>query len=48
MPPSYRASYILHTLADRYIGEGIISIRYRSDALHTVVAVVYGTEVIVS
>lgn len=35
-------------LAERYIKEGIIPERYRSDALHIAVAVINGIEVIVS
>jgi len=35
-------------LAERYIKEGIIPIRYRSDALHIAVAVINGIEAIVS
>lgn len=35
-------------LAERYIREGIIPIRYRSDALHIAAAVVNGIDVIVS
>ncbi len=35
-------------LAERYIREGIIPIRYRSDALHIAVAVINGIEAIVS
>ncbi|OGQ44249.1 MAG: hypothetical protein A2W63_03430 [Deltaproteobacteria bacterium RIFCSPLOWO2_02_44_9] len=36
------------TLAERYIKEGIIPVKYRSDALHIAVAVINGIEVIVS
>jgi len=36
------------TLAERYIREGIIPVKYRSDALHIAVAVINGIEVIVS
>lgn len=35
-------------LAERYIKEGIIPVRYRSDALHIAVAVINGIEAIVS
>lgn len=35
-------------LAERYVKEGIIPERYRSDALHIAVAVINGIEVIVS
>jgi hypothetical protein len=35
-------------LAERYIKEGIIPIRYRGDALHIAVAVINGVDVIVS
>ena len=35
-------------LAERYIKEGIIPVRYRSDALHIAVAVINGVEAIVS
>lgn len=35
-------------LAERYIKEGIIPVRYRSDALHIAVAVTNGIEAIVS
>ncbi len=36
------------TLAEKYISEGIIPVRYRDDALHIAVATVYNLDVIVS
>ena len=35
-------------LAERYVKEGIIPVKYRSDAIHIAVAVINGIEVIVS
>lgn len=35
-------------LAERYVKEGVIPVKYRSDALHIAVAVINGIEVIIS
>ena len=35
-------------LAERYVKEGIIPVKYRSDAIHIAVAVINGIEVIIS